>query len=71
MSVLLQTGQIWKPADGRNRRKIEDVRAAAMFDRYPMGVIIVDWSSATYDGCCTQRAFRAWIKQTEASLNDP
>lgn len=66
--IALEAGQVWEPADHKGPRKVEAVRAAGMSDRYWMGTIIVKWSSETYEGICSQRAFRRWIKHTEAAL---
>ncbi len=62
-------GQTWKPNNGKDPRQTIAVRVCRVYDNYPEGIVIVQWAtSATKQGCCTEKASRAWIKKNGATL---
>ena len=67
--TALEEGQTWIPKNGDPLRQIQEIRAAGMFDsRRPMGSILVSWATnASRGGICSERAFKKWIKHTEAT----
>lgn len=59
-ALELHSGQLWVPKSG-------SVWSAGVSSRFPMGTEVLTWFKTGHDGHCTARAFRRWIKHTEAT----
>lgn len=68
-TIELERGQTWAPSNGDHHRQIEQFRASDITSKYPLGTVFVQWvTHATRYGTCTERAFRRWIKHTDARV---
>ncbi len=68
----IETGQIWRPTNGEADRQVIMCRASRIYDKYPLGTILVDWAKSTSDtGRCTERSFKSWIRRSGAVVCDP
>ena len=66
----LKEKQTWYPKNGEPLRQIYEIRAAGLGAKRPMGSILVCWAThAGRRGTCSEKAFKRWIKQTEARLH--
>jgi hypothetical protein len=68
--IEFRVNQTWCAHNGDRARHITDIRVAGIRDRNrPSGSILVCWVvSADKWGTCSERAFRRWIKYTNATL---
>lgn len=67
--AALAVGQTYHPANGERPRKITDIEVSSMWDRYPLGTIMVSWAVQTDKwGQCSEKAFRAWMRKAGARL---